>query len=805
MYRLSPDVLAEFIIEDICIGESGVSTGYAEKVFDAAPDTYAKALLHNLGKLDWIRTKGNSDSSRLLDGVWGRLSVVSEYDPHIAAVASVAYYQPKRALEFVDRLIREGKKFSELPDIVKNAAYNLDHLRHACECLWELGKDDQREPHQYPGHAIRILADLCAVESKPIQFNEIVVDFGLFLLRDADSWEHKYSPFDFLKGILRTEGDNPTFKGGSITFRPFTVKPNAVSTLRYRVVDATIALLSHPNLKVAVLAASFLAEGLRYPVGLFGTTVSQETLDGWTKEFSQTLEKVEQAMVSQALDPIVVIEILRSVSWHAHHANGTTTSLGRRIFDSAPNSIDFRTTLALIDGYGHLTAGKNFALERDKQLEPLVIDLLIEYPDGEKLRALLADRLTHIRSHYVAGKISPHVLCWRLLQSSPSLAKATVESALADARSATKQFAGAALSVLLSENRDEGLAFARRFLELDSPDSDGVVAEAFGRYGRWGKGTEDEYAIIRSLLNTQVKLAAGYVLEAVRQIANKNPRLAIELLKSANIGESADIADEVFMLFEGNGAIPFALLLEDDAGQFLAQLDKLPALDGYWIQTFLSHCSFQHAAKTARFFMNRVSYATSIGNWDYRPCNYGPYINVPLRFRQSTDLSKVFQMILVWMREEYKGNFQFLHLAAELFAAMFLPFDGNILTLLDAWIEKSTLVDIQIISEILRHANPSFVFEYQPFVIQFLEIAKRYGDDALSNAVGSLWSSAITGTRMGSLGEPFQEDIVMKEKAARILQEVPRFSPAYGLYEALKKTAQQNIERSRRERERLEE
>ena len=37
-YRLSPDVLADYIIEATCVGPQGQSTGYAEKAFDASDD-----------------------------------------------------------------------------------------------------------------------------------------------------------------------------------------------------------------------------------------------------------------------------------------------------------------------------------------------------------------------------------------------------------------------------------------------------------------------------------------------------------------------------------------------------------------------------------------------------------------------------------------------------------------------------------------------------------------------------------------------------------------------------------------------
>ena len=47
-HRLSPDLLADHLIEDACIGPCGISTGYAEKVFALSGDRYIEHLLRTL-------------------------------------------------------------------------------------------------------------------------------------------------------------------------------------------------------------------------------------------------------------------------------------------------------------------------------------------------------------------------------------------------------------------------------------------------------------------------------------------------------------------------------------------------------------------------------------------------------------------------------------------------------------------------------------------------------------------------------------------------------------------------------------
>jgi hypothetical protein len=277
-YRLSPDVLADYIIEATCVGMDRRSTGYAEKAFAAAEERLVEALLLNLGKLDWRLSNGDASNSNLLNGVWARLKPRSEYDDaHIKAVNAVAFYQPLRAIKFGEELIRRGEFTRQLPEIFKYAAYNLSHVQRACAALWELGKDDQRQLNSHPNHPIRVLTELCEVQpNKPLAYNSAVIDFGLALAADRSAWSHFHTPVDILSGIFKTEGHTTTAQNYTLTFCPFTVNPKDVAELRKRVLDVVIGLLGDSNPRVAVRAASVIGEALRYPIGLRPPLIPEE-------------------------------------------------------------------------------------------------------------------------------------------------------------------------------------------------------------------------------------------------------------------------------------------------------------------------------------------------------------------------------------------------------------------------------------------------------------------------------------------------------------------------------------------------
>lgn len=804
-YRLSPDLLADHVIERACIGPGGISTGYAEKVFAAAGEQYSPHALLNLGKLDWRLANQQPSNSRLLDGLWGQLAPSRDYfDPHIKAVTAVAYFQPERALSFAEKLIRDGKHVRDLPEIIKYAAYTRDFTRRACNCLWELGKDDDRELNPNPHHAIRILSELCSVQpNKPLDYNEAIVDFGLSLLDREDAWTHKYSPFDILKGILRPEGHTTESRGKTFSITRFGVNLDAVSALRVKVIDAVIRRLASTNLTAASLAAQSLHEALRYPMDS-----PIEARQKWTADFVQTLTKSEHSIRDNDIDSLVLIEIAHAVSWHAHYGPEETGQVARRIIDSLPDSLDFRTMLTLIDGHGHIIERyadyHHHQAKWNERLTRLVDDLLRAYPDGEALRAFIASRVSHIQKYYSRTTSTPYLLYWRLIMASASLARATIQDALAHGGSPTRQFAHIALAKLIQEDRREAIDYAKRFIQTEARDLTTAVGSAFSLLGPNDLPLSDgEIAILRQLLGSDDERAARSAVSAIRVVAKGNHALAIDLLRSANIGISSGLADDVFGNLASEHGELFHALSADDIRVFLEKLMPLAELDGHWTESFLAAVSEKYAPLLAEFFINRVNYAADTGDWHYRPCNHGPYGHVPLRFRKSPEYGAILRTVCAWLPS--RDDLLFREFSAQLFDTMFKPFDGELVTSLQRWADDATEPDIRAIAKILSEAPRTFVLDHRAFVVQFLERAKQFGKSALDEATSALFRSAISGVRSSRVGEPARADLDMKEGADRATAELPRFSPAFPLYESILRHANWSINMSVRDGEALEE
>jgi hypothetical protein len=463
-----------------------------------------------------------------------------------------------------------------------------------------------------------------------------------------------------------------------------------------------------------------------------------------------------------------------------------------------------------VDGYGHILERYSYQKsdsEWNKFIMNIVSDLQKCYSDPETLRSFMGRQLEHINKN--RGKsgstASPHVLFGTMIQASPGVARAIVEDALINPSGNTVDFAGMALSKLLHEDHNAALEMASNLVNTGNNKLMEAIGWGYGGVNpaQFIYGAEDVSILQQVLVSTDQRVVCQ-AIGAMRTLARTNARLAIDLLKIVNIGMSCHVADNLLMLFYGKHVLPFEMLTNEDVGHFLSSMLPLQELDGHWIEEFLAMASADHPWLTAQFFMDRVDLATEEKGWKYRPCNHGPYSYVPLKFRSAPDFGQLLRHVTRWMQSKAGGDYMIESHLGNLFDAMFAPFDSEILGCLQDWVDQATANDFHIITKIIREAPNGLVFENKQFVLRVIEKGKLLGSKCFDAAENAFYASASSGLRSGVPGQPFSKDIAIKSAAEKALGEMPRFSPAYGLYDALRKGAEQGIERSIRERDEFE-
>lgn len=802
LHRLAPDVLGDYLLESRFETKDGQSNGHIERYFEHIPDTYIENLLVNLGRVEWRRTGGKSGQSQLLDGIWSKLKPEHQHsDPHIKAVQAVAYYQPKRALDFAERLIRDGKFLDQLPDIAKYAAYTADQQKRALKVLWALGRQDTRETNPHPSHAIRILKEMAAPEpGKPLEVLDTILDFVCSIIDTETSWTGAYTPLDVADSLLATEGHTSTYDRFSVSMSQFFVNFAWVRPVRQRYIDLLIGGLTHDKLRRAVRSAQSLAVALRRPMGGLNVAASDATLRSWDPDYVRTLSKVNAVLAAETVDSLVQTEIQTAVCWPSVHGVAEVKELALKTLHKLSSTLDARLDRVLLDGYGHddRRAGAEGHAERWAAfLEELLADFIAEYKDGASMVAELERRVRRVEASGSSQKMSSEVLGGRLIEQSVEFAKAVVAQAFSDPDARLNRFAGYALGRLFRDDREAGRVIVAQWMESGRFELLGLVGHAYEgqRYAAdWFKDSD------RDVISRLVQSADPYVvhsaLRAVRRIADWNVEVALDLIRAVSIPTAA-IADEIGGLFEFGDGLKTSSLTQDDVASLLSKLELLPELDGYWLDKLLATISEMYPHECAYFFMRRVE-AASADDRDgrMRPVNYGPWVHERLRFRRASAGASVMREVIEWMRKNVDRKGLFTYYARNLFEAMFAPYDNEMVSFFADWLGAATPEDVLMIGTILREAQPQFVFTQLSFVIALLDRAQQFDPELRRTVSTELYCSAISGARHGTPGEPFPEDVSMQEQAAALTQSLDPFSPAYQLYDDIRRDAEMSIKRA---------
>lgn len=810
-YRLMPDLLGDFIIERSCLTPEDRLNTLADRVFNAAPRDLLGNVLVNLGRLDWRRNSGDVSKNYLVDHLWRALLQGTDHrDAALDAATAAAFYNPRQALRFVEQQMDEGKTPKQLSIILKRVSYHQEYVRPACELLWELGRDDGRKENPHPEHGVRVLKELVAVEpDKPISFNRAAVDFGLSLLAQPDAFSYSHSPFDFLSGILSGEGHTDSSDGFSIVMRAFEVNYDAVKELRRQVIDAAFRFLEQGPPVAAGIAADFIGNAVRYPMGILGQRIQDSTLDKYTAEFVETLERLRVLVASGRLHDAVMIGIADSISWHANYATRGTKAKAREIMDALPNTLEFRTLGALADGWGQIFVGRmdanSWQARVNKWMADLCADLQGRFPDPAELFRFVEDRLKRLAAFSTGRKNSSSVLVHQLISTRPDFAAYLVETAFDQTDALLAASLGTALFFYFQTDAEAAREAARRLFDSGNPPFQMAVGHALSNpHVEDGRLAPADFDLLIRVLGSSDKRVVVSASHVFFRLAEVSTRLALDMLRYVNFHNDAGLIDSIFMVFHGGRDDVFNAMTTADVDFLLGKLRDVPELDGHWVETLLSHLSRFYPEQTLRFFMERVELAAQEDQFNrIRPINYGPWTHVRLRFREADRFHVLLDRVWDWVVGLDTQNWRYTHNAAALFEAIALPVDANILDFLAEKIATAGKVELSWIAKVLSHTDNEFVFTHSDFVIAFLDACDRAGRTARRDAAQELFRSWLNGVRTSFPGEPTQIDIEATEKTEMFLSRLTPGTGAHELYRMIRSEAERSIKDAEWERERF--
>lgn len=818
--RIVPDLLGDVILADAAFGDGEVATGYLTRIEPLVDGTSAQHLFVNVNRVDWQVRNKRPDAPSLADSLWTAFRArVEDADligrrDLVEMLAKVACFQPERALEVTRWLIDNpiehvgdenrvwrrylSRGYTEvlhaLPPVLKFAAMNLDTLPEALGQLWELAQADERPTNPNPQHVLRILRELAEFDlAKPVVFHSKIVDTVSTWLADG----LRLSPFEVLEPMLATEGDESSFRGHTITFRPYSLNPSSVMRVRKRIIDLAFDELTSTDLGRAGAAIKLLKSALRYPTGTFGRTVSTDEREGWMPGFVDTIERLGAAAASGALDPAVLVAIRDALFWHENYSDSPTRAAAERAVQSLPGGVESLLALVVHDGWGRLIRDRDddYQAMEAKRLELIqeVVAGLSSYTDYEVVELLVARLRADREVHGPTGG-HPGPVIAGLIKARPSMAHALLEHIRANAwPTDLDSVLPVVLAALAEDEPATALDDAKDLLARGPAERRRAVAQALS----WNRGTRELHAeeldLLLQLASDPDPAIRRSVARAAQILAQRQAGDATRLLAAIRFADSEDLADEIFMCFRDQLGISWSNFSERQLAVIREDLVALADIGGYSITEALASRSATEPEWVIRLLQDRVERAENLQSLDgYRATPFD--WDNRLRLRETTDFIVGLNGILIWIADGLDSWIR-RKMGAQMFAAVATGFDSQVVDVLSNALASGSEEMTRAVAAVLHEAPRTLVWDQPGFVRTALHAAERLGEEVRREMIGALWGATISGVRSGTPGEPFPETVEQRDRSREIAEQLPAGSLEQRFYSDMAKSAEKDIAR----------
>ncbi len=821
--RIVPDVLADHILHQVSVTPQGQRTGYADLVFHKFASLCPSEVLRNLSELDWRLRRSGAHASDLLGGVWQ--SIEQEFQDAsnqgrcaiLGILEEVAVYQSEKTLELAEYAIRNPATKSDdpelskiyqytqsdvlgrLPGLLRRISYTLDFLPRCCNLLWELGRDDDRDLNPNPDHAMRVLGDLASYDiGKPLVANHLILDSLEKMLAFPGSHEHVQSPLDIIDHMLAKTGHSTRSEGHKLVFRPFVLKKESIKSIRERSISLVVRCLSLHSLRVTLRTLESLGNALREPIGEFNHEISDEDREQWRSEQFEILAQIE-GLVKHSTEPLTLIRIRKILWWHRNYSpSDDIKDRAHAIASSIPESFELQLTQELMSPY-HMddwrpheeNGGDGYKLHLEKIKEAqriLAVEFLSHSGDAGRAYETLTDRLRTITEAGVQPE--PQVILGILGNSDPEFAAGLCDIIVDDPDGALGPYLQPLLSNVRIWNAERARAISQRAVGEGSTILCRGVASSYQPRGWANNGTVEDIEIIRELLDHKDIFVRTLAIGSLGALAEARRQVAIELAKGVEVGDSVFLARELCQLFSSGWGIPFRELTSDALRAFLSKLEDTQDIDDFYINAFLVKASEQDAKGVVGLLLTRIRKRGKEGT-RYNALPLLGFNDRLIGLAGSPDQENILRDIRDASLEPGSSAGYWI---PQLFREVSSGFESDAsLKVLDEWINSGSADRIKSAAHLLEGAPPAFVFNHVEFVSNLLERAHAASSDSYQSVSGSLASSALSGIRSGTSGQPMPQDVAMKDQASAVATQFAAGSPTYRFYTSLAENAEASI------------
>lgn len=685
-----------------------------------------------------------------------------------------------------------------LPPVLQRIAFSADYTEQACQILWELGRDDRRELNQFPNHAIRVLADLAAyAPRKPVLYSAKVLRTAERWLDDPDLPSYQNSPLDVVTPLLAKQAEYQKLEGHTISFGFVGINLPAVASVRKDAIRYVEECLRHPHPRVAGRALQVVREIVNHPASLGGRIVTAEEMEAWKPEQLEGVRLLKE-FITKTKSQVLLVLAKHEFYWHSE--NGQPTEVAKGVSDALARispSLDLDIVTALTNALYDLGRGKiDFATAQEKFLTDLAARFLKELPGAvglTKIESVLGD------IHQARVPRSGAQLLSELGRDKAE-AELILEHVLGHQDCPLIDYAGAVLGALRLNHAESAIRFAQRMVTSGNQLGRAVGA-SYANSDSLRHPRDEDFVLLRELL-ARDEISKRYALEAVRRLKDAEPaaqarifqRSGIDLLVGADIGQNPRMAEVFAEAIDSNFGIPPDLLTDDDVEVILKKLVSVREIthQNFHLARFLAFLVRRSPTRVVEFFVNRIEYSmTHKDEQGYTPTPFG----LEELFAQIADTPELAAIVRVLAKSLNVQDVLKRYWFTKLFGLVAGSFGPATQAVISDLAEGKTEENYKLIAVLLQEAPREFVFSEKDFCAKLLESANGISEQAFKSTSGQLLASTQSGGFSGIPGQPFPQQVSIKDRAAKLAAEYAERPVVAKFYSDVAKFAQEMIDK----------
>jgi hypothetical protein len=818
--RISPDLLADYILERACLSDAG-PTGYAAEAYRRFEPVLPGHVLRNLAELDW-RMRAADREVDLLGDAWKSIKAeVLAVDNHqrrvlLDRLEPIAYFQPGQVLEIVEAVLEnprdeQGMEFlgmrlhthaevlERLPAILQAVAYNARFVDRVVELLWVVGGEvDENANRTFGIHPIGVLKELASYSpTKPVGFNDLVLTAVDRLLGEAAADGRRHLLVDVIGKLLEREGtDTWSRDRREIVMNSFLISPQVTAAIRVRAIAILRREARSEEALTGYTATKRIGEAMRGPFGLFGAEISAEERDVWLPEQLRLVELFDE-LSGTSPSPPIKLAIVDALGWHAELSPWpVVTSSARAVLDGIEEDLDYLVAGAIrepwsLDWLAARTQRFGAASRERDQLGALhrrVARALIQrFGDQVALLAFIESRLRELEAAEQKSELGP--LLWALAEEEPGLAVRIATLVIEDSSRAVACWLGSLVAAIRS--RDADLARDLSFRALDG--GDGQLAEGVAR-SYWSAGwlserDERDIEIIERLLQEDEPRIRALALHGVATLAEEDSRSAVSLAVEVFVGDSLEIAEALCGAFDPRMGIALEELTDAQLKSILGKFVEIKSIEDHAIVEFLAYAGGRVPGAVVDLLVARIAQRPEAEERGYQPLPFERMSADLVSGAVGSHLSDLIRRVgLLGMDKETETFW-----LARLFRIVSRNFSPTAVEFLFELARSGEERELERAVVLTECAPTSFVFEHTDFVDLVLARVEAKSEEFRNRIRYLLGQSASDQWRSGPVGEPFPQDLELREKASQARDRSPLGSASWRFFAEMADSAERQI------------